>query len=174
LIRTIGLILDFSALESGAFAPDFKSTNIIEEIILPAVKEFEPEASKKGIDLNYVGNTKEQIILKVDKYTLSQTITNLIHNGIKYTNKGFVEIDCERKNDKILIKVRDSGVGISEEFIPHLFDKFSQESGGYTRKYDGNGLGLALVKKYSEVNNSRIEVSSKKDHGTEFRIIFDQ
>lgn len=73
---------------------------------------------------------------------------------------------------KVAVKVVDTGIGIKEEFIPNLFDKFTQEEQGYTRKFEGNGLGLALVKKYCEINRCAIEVSSKKGVGSTFTVTF--
>ena len=70
--------------------------------------------------------------------------------------------------------VKDSGIGISSEFLPTLFKPFSQEEQGYTRKFDGNGLGLALVKKYCDLNDAVIKVSSVKGEGTKFTVKFTQ
>ena len=66
----------------------------------------------------------------------------------------------------------DTGIGISKEYQPHLFQMFSQEEQGYTRKFEGNGLGLALVKKYCEMNNASIDVISEKHKGSTFRVGF--
>ena len=73
-----------------------------------------------------------------------------------------------------MFSVKDSGIGISKEFLPSLFNSFSQEYQGYTRKFEGNGLGLALAKKYCEINNAEIIVDSQKGIGSEFKIIFKQ
>ena len=64
------------------------------------------------------------------------------------------------------------GIGIKKEFIPNLFTAFTQEEGGYTRSFEGNGLGLALVKKYCQLNNAEIKVESEKGVGTTFTVIF--
>ena len=68
--------------------------------------------------------------------------------------------------------IKDTGIGISEEFLPTLFEPFTQEEQGYRRKFDGNGLGLALVKKYCELNDAYIKVKSKKGSSTQFSIKF--
>jgi len=72
----------------------------------------------------------------------------------------------------LCVEVEDSGIGISKEFLTTLFQPFTQEEQGYTRKFDGNGLGLALVKKYCEINNAFIKVTSTKGVGTKFSIKF--
>ena len=94
-------------------------------------------------------------------------------NALKYTLKGNVDVSIFKNNDdRISFAVKDTGIGISEEYIPHLFKPFSQESIGYSRKFEGNGLGLALSKKYSELVNADISVESKKDMGTSFTVSF--
>jgi len=79
------------------------------------------------------------------------------------------------KNDcnKICVEVIDSGIGISEEYLPSVFEPFSQEDTGYSRQFEGNGLGLALVKKYIEINKASISVSSVKGKGSKFTVEFD-
>ena len=103
---------------------------------------------------------------------IGQLFYNLLDNAIKYTKEGGVTVTIIHQNEDILVKISDTGIGISDEYLPRLFDPFTQEETGYTRKYEGNRLGLSLVKKYSEMNNVRIEVKSKKNVGTEFTVIF--
>ena len=73
---------------------------------------------------------------------------------------------------KYKLDVEDTGIGISNEYIPKLFDPFSQEEQGYTRSYEGIGLGLSLVKSYADLNNAEIIVSSEKNKGSVFEVIF--
>ena len=70
------------------------------------------------------------------------------------------------------MEISDTGIGISEEFLPKMFDPFSQEEQGMTRKYEGNGLGLTLVKRYCELNRIGLNVASKKNVGTTFILTF--
>jgi signal transduction histidine kinase len=86
-----------------------------------------------------------------------------------------VEILLERNSTgNIIVEIKDTGIGISKEFLPKIFDTFVQEEQGYTRSYEGNGLGLALVKNYCKINNALIEVESEKNVGSTFRIVFDK
>jgi signal transduction histidine kinase len=97
----------------------------------------------------------------------------LIDNAVKYTIKGKVEIVLEKnKLGIVIVEVKDTGIGISKEYIPRIFEPFTQEDHGYTRSFEGNGIGLALVKKYCELNNIIVEVESEKNVGSTFRIIF--
>ncbi|MCA9748874.1 MAG: hypothetical protein KC414_07190 [Romboutsia sp.] len=77
------------------------------------------------------GNLK----INYDRYIVNQILVNLINNGIKYTPVGNIDIICEDKNDSILLLLKDSGIGIYGEYLPYIFNKFTQEEGGYTRKY---------------------------------------
>ncbi len=96
----------------------------------------------------------------------------MVDNAIKYSDKGFIEIfaDNTEKHD-LIIKVVDTGIGMSKEYLPNIFNSFSQEEQGYTRSYDGNGLGMALVKKYCDIVSADISVKSKKGKGTTFTLI---
>ncbi|WP_348265402.1 ATP-binding protein, partial [Salmonella enterica] len=72
----------------------------------------------------------------------------------------------------VAVDISDTGIGISEDYLPNLFTAFTQEEQGYSRKYQGNGVGLALVKKYSELNEAEVEVRSEKGKGTTFTVTF--
>ena len=171
IIRTIDLILNMSEIQTGSYDPyftDFNLDDAIENIYL----ELLLIAKNKGINLILNVQTDEMMI-HGDNYTVSQIINNLVDNSIKYTLKGQVEI-IVRRNDanELIVEIKDSGIGISKDYLPYLFTAFSQEESGYTRKFEGNGLGLALVKSYCEINNASIEVESEKNVGTTFRVIF--
>ncbi|MAT57045.1 MAG: hypothetical protein CMF23_03645 [Ignavibacteriae bacterium] len=86
--------------------------------------------------------------MKSDDYLLNQSIAILLDNAIKYTNQGSVKVRViESKTCEVTIEIEDTGIGISKEYLKNLFTPFSQEEHGYSRKFDGTGLGLALVKK---------------------------
>ena len=108
-----------------------------------------------------------------DEYSAMQIFINLVDNAIKYTNQGKVEIVISKTHEnKVEVKIIDSGIGISKEYIGNLFTPFSQEEQGYTRRFEGNGLGLALVKRYCEMNNAEIMVESVKGKGSTFKVVF--
>jgi len=174
LIRTIDLILDLSAIESGALDIKPEKFDLTTGIVLPVINEFKQSAHKKKLSVELIYDPLTPCLIFADKYTVTQTFTNLIHNAIKYTDKGSIRVACTKKVDGILVEITDTGVGISHEYLPNLFEKFSQETQGYTRSYEGNGLGLALVKKYCDINNVKIEVTSKKNMGTTFKLFFNQ
>jgi len=128
----------------------------------------------KNITLNIQSKTHLTKI-RGDYFTIVQIFSNLIDNAVKYTNNGSVEIILYLNiMNQLCVDVKDTGIGISEEFMPRLFTPFTQEESGYTRTYEGNGLGLALVKKYAEMNNIEITVKSRKDIGSTFTVKFNQ
>ena len=172
LIRTIDLILDLSSIESGAYEPKFEKLNLADDLIIPVINEFRRSAYKKNLELNFENKISGCKVLLLDKYTITQTLTNLVHNALKYTPKGSITIRLNNQNGNVVIEVSDTGIGIAKEYFPRLFEKFSQETEGYTRSYEGSGLGLALVKKYCEINNAAIKVESMKGAGTTIWIEF--
>ena len=76
------------------------------------------------------------------------------------------------ENQNLIVEVKDTGIGIAEEYFDEIFEPFSQEEMGYSRKYEGNGIGLSLVKSYCNLNNIKVEVESEKGKGSTFRVIF--
>lgn len=168
LIRTIDMILNLSSLESGSYEPHFEKITLSEEIIIPLVSEFEQTAKTKNLYLIIYNSFEDEVSIIADKYTLTQAIANLIDNSIKYTQSGGIRVNVKFKKPYCKIKICDTGIGISSDYLPKLFEKFTQETQGYTRKYEGTGLGLTLVKRYCEINNISISVDSIKDKGTTF------
>lgn len=173
LMRTFDLILSAAGVLKGEYKPDFTTLSIDNEILRPLVSRFQKKAEEKDISLSLINLLNDDHIkVFADFSSISQIFINLIDNAIKYTDRGKVEVILFR-NDKneIQVDIKDTGIGIAEEYIPALFDYFTQEEIGYTRKYDGNGLGLALVKEYAKINNLTLEVKSKKDSGSTFTVI---
>lgn len=172
LIRTVDLILNTSEMYVGTYEPTFTEVDIFEEALKHLKLEFHSFANKKGLEFVLSSNVSEPRVT-CDKYSVSQVLGNLIDNAIKYTHEGKVEIIVDQNSDNnVLVTVADTGIGISKEFMEKLFEPFTQEERGYSRRYEGNGLGLALVKKYCDLNNAIIEVESEKGRGSKFTVTF--
>ncbi len=171
LLRTIDLILNMSSVQAGNYKPNFEIIQL-EKILGELVRDFYALSIEKNIELGFVNDLKNPEI-RADKYTLIQIFQNLIGNAVKYTRKGSVTIKVyKNKDEKICVDIKDTGIGMSKEYQANLFSPFSQENVGYKREFEGNGLGLALVKKYVDINNSEIKVCSEKDKGSVFTVIF--
>ncbi len=174
IIKTIDSILNMSELQLGIYEPHFKKIDLDIDILRYLIAEFKYSAENKKLGLNIKINTNDTEIIG-DSYSITQIFTNLLDNAIKYTNKGKIDVLLSRNgNNRLVAEVCDTGIGISEDFIKKMFIPFSQEHQGYTRQYDGNGLGLALIKNYCKINKAEIKVDSKKNEGSVFRVIFNQ
>jgi signal transduction histidine kinase len=134
-------------------------------------QEFSVIAERKGLEFTFINNASEARVV-ADRYTVNQIFENLVENAIKYTPSGKIDIKLYNNNGSVLVDVEDTGIGILKDYLPYLFTPFSQEETGYTRRFDGNGLGLALVKKYAELNRADIKVSSEKGKGSTFTVSF--
>lgn len=173
LQRTIDMILSMSSVQSGNYKATFESFDLISDL-QNMVNEFKSLSEDKGLELRFKPQCKNAFIT-ADRYTVNQIFQNLINNAIKYTLKGFVEVSVlSSKSKKIKVLIKDSGIGMSDEYLQNIFTPFSQEDVGHKREFEGNGLGLALVKKYVELNRANIEVESKKNSGSAFIVTFNE
>jgi PAS domain S-box-containing protein len=173
LQRTIDMILSMSAVQSGNYKANFETFNIAEDLKNLA-QEFRGVVKEKGLKL-YFSNSCSNPEVSADRYTIGQVFQNLIGNAVKYTQAGHVRISIEDyEASKIIVKIEDTGIGISEKYLKNLFAPFSQEDAGQTRKYEGNGLGLALVKEYVNLNKGIISVTSEKDKGSVFSVVLEK
>jgi signal transduction histidine kinase len=106
--------------------------------------------------------------VKFDRDKITQVLTNLVNNAIKFTEKGSIRIQTARKNDAIVVSVQDTGIGIKEEDMPRVFIRFEQLDTGMTRKTGGAGLGLSICKEIIERHNGKIWVDTKFGGGSTF------
>lgn len=172
LIRTIDLILNMSEIQAGNFEVNLKELDILKDILDNMMVEFDKPARAKGVELSLVRCT-DNLKFYGDQYTVIQIFQNLLDNAIKYTPGGKVDVKIyNTMKHELCVDIKDTGIGISEEYLPSLFEPFSQEETGYTRRFEGNGLGLSLVKKYVALNNAEISVRSRKGEGSTFTVTF--
>ncbi|MDP4175881.1 MAG: PAS domain S-box protein [Bacteroidota bacterium] len=172
IIRTIDLILNTAELQTGSYECVYRETRLFENILKRIYRELKSKAQKKNLQLILI-ESKDEYILKVDQYSIEQIFINLIDNAIKYTPSGKIKINVFIDGTgKLSVNISDTGIGIAKEYLPYLFTPFTQEEQGYTRKFEGNGLGLSLVKRYCEMNNADISVRSKKGKGSVFTVSF--
>jgi len=171
LIRTIQGILDFSKIEAHSFElrPE---TLQLGRLLERHVQDMRVLAERKNLELVCSIEQPRAIVL-FDEYCLSGALTNLLQNAIKFTKEGSITASLYRGPDRRLrVAVKDTGVGIDIGYLSRIFEPFSQEETGYSRSFEGNGLGLALTKRYLELNGATIDVQSRKGHGSTFTIAF--
>jgi PAS domain S-box-containing protein len=161
LLSTITQILDIARLEAHDFEINLEAVSV-NKTIKNIHKMIRPVADQKGLNILFDIPEKE-VIVKADKYCLDGVFLNLISNSIKYSNHGDINISVKENGKNVYCEITDSGIGISEEYQKHLFEIFSQEDFGLTRKFEGTGLGLAITKKYLQVMNGDIKIESLKN-----------
>lgn len=112
------------------------------------------------------------VIAQADRAALQRVILNLISNAVKFTGSGGkVTVRTRRRGEEVEILVEDTGIGIDAEFVPHLFDAFTQESSGNAREFEGSGLGLTITYQLVQLMCGSIDVESEKGRGTRFQVL---
>lgn len=152
-------LLDMSRIIAGKVRLDARSVEL-PHVIQAAMATVRPTAEAKGIRLQAVLDPKAGPVLG-DSGRLQQVIWNLLTNAVKFTPRGGrVQIELERVNSHVEIRVTDSGQGIAAEFLPFVFDRFRQADPGTTRKHGGLGLGLSIVKQLVELHGGHVSAAS--------------
>lgn len=166
--RLIDDLLDMSRIISGKMRLDVQRVDLA-AVIDAAVESVRPAAEAKGMKLQKVIDPLAGPITG-DPNRLQQVVWNLLINAIKFTPKlGKIQVVVERVNSHVELSVSDTGKGISSEFLPHVFERFSQAENASTRGYGGLGLGLAIVKSLSELHGGSVRVKSGGEgNGTTF------
>ena len=172
IVRTIDLILNMSDMQIGAYKTAIKTFDLFSEMYNTFFSEFKKLADEKDLDFIWKKETRNTKV-SGDLYSISQIFSNILHNAIQFTHIGEITVLFSSNNEnKLVVEFTDTGIGISEQFLPRIFDSFAQEDSGHTRKYEGNGLGMALTKSYCELNNIKINIISKKGFGSTISLIF--
>jgi PAS domain S-box-containing protein len=172
IMRTVELILNMSELQTGSYSYRVKRIDLYKDILQKMLTGFQRIAEKKNLIFNFQNNLDETTI-EGDEYSVVQIFTHLIDNAIKYTSTGKIDIVIGKDHsNNLYVDVIDTGIGIAEDYLLLLYTPFTREERGYTRNFEGNGLGLALVKKYCDLNSADIKVNSTKGKGTTFRVTF--
>lgn len=171
LMNTVEQILDYSRLEVSEF-PVNKTDVSVSRVLEILVDEYSPRAKEKSISITFSAETDDDCGF-ADVKVLSKAFGNIIDNAIKFTSKGSIEISLYRNNqNNLCVEIRDTGIGISKKYLNDLFKPYSQERIGYSRPYEGLGLGLAISKKLFKLNGASISVESIEGEGATFTICF--
>ncbi len=174
LLRTLNQILDISKIEADNITL-YNKDIIISEVLKKSIETFKPEANKKNLYINQ-DIPKENIVLNLDEDLFISTINNLLSNAIKFTESGGITIQVTKEiNDDsgyVKIIVQDTGMGIPEDKFDLIFEPFRQVSEGFARHHEGTGLGLTLVKKYTEMMGGSITLKSELTKGSSFILHF--
>ena len=166
LAKLINDILDLSKLEAKKVTINIGRLNLYEFF---KNKAFYSLAKKKKIRL--VNKLSKRFEICVDPDKFRQVLTNLISNAIKYTDKGNVVLSAKETKKEYMIRIKDTGRGISKEDISKIFDKFYQIEHHMTRKTEGTGLGLTIANEIVKLHKGRIEVKSRLGKGSTFTVV---
>jgi len=169
LSKIIDSLLNIAKIEAGKLDLQKTVVNIC-ELIKDTVSNCKALAQEKSLSLD-CEVPEQSIDVCLDPDRIKEVLMNLISNSIKFTSEGgWIKVTCTDRDGEVLVSVRDSGVGIAEEDIPKLFDKFTQFGRKAGPGEKGTGLGLAIVKKLIEMHGGKIDVESKVNQGTIFTI----
>jgi PAS domain S-box-containing protein len=164
LLYTLNTVMDFAELEAGDRALAARPFQL-SEVVRSVVNDVRERARRKGLALS-VDGPDETASVVLDQYRLERILIHLVHNAVKFTEDGQVTVAAEAGKDDVVVRVEDTGVGIAPAFQPRVFDEFAQESSGYDRTHEGNGLGLTVAKRLVDEMDGRIELESEPGDGT--------
>ena len=178
LLSIINNVLDMAKIESGKMELDENYVKI-RDVYQGVYKIFQAEAEKKGIHLEMEYEVQHEHVI-CDETKNREIFLNLISNAVKYTASGgtvtirITEIDCDREDCvRIQTQVIDTGIGMSEEFLPSLFEAFARERNTTAAKVAGTGLGMPIIKKYVDMMGGTIKAESKLGEGSKFTVIME-
>ncbi|MBD2244864.1 response regulator [Nostoc sp. FACHB-888] len=168
LLRLVNQLLDLQRLDAGRMQPSFRPCNIV-EFVSQIVESFRPYCEKKGLHLVTQLDECSTVYLDMEKF--DKVVYNLLSNAMKFTPEGgTISVRLKSEHDRCILQVKDTGIGIVKEQIPHLFERFRQAEGSANRSYEGSGLGLALVKELVELHGGQVTVESVYGEGTTFSL----
>jgi len=168
LSRLVNDLQQVSLAEAGKLPLKLSETNI-SELINDVIFNFQFLAEEKGIKIIYNAQVNREI--KIDRDRIKQVLINLIGNALKSTGEnGKIVITAEERDDRLIVSVQDTGIGIAKEHLPYIFDRFYRTDTGRNREAGGSGLGLAITKGYVEAHNGTITVESELGKGTTFTV----
>lgn len=170
LLILINDILDLSKIDSGTIEFENSLININSEIH-ESIELFRDRIQSQGLELILDLDESDELIY-VDKNRLQQILSNLISNAMKFTRQGYIKISTEVRNDNVQVTIEDTGIGISKEELPFIFDDFRRATSAVEKNIEGTGLGLSISKKLITMMGGEINAESELNVGSKFRVTF--
>jgi len=161
-------LLSLEELEEKGIRLEREEVNL-KELAENVLKIFEQEARGRGLSLRLIADERLPLI-QADSFRLEQMFVNLLDNALKYTEKGGVTIVLRAKESEVAVEVQDTGIGISEEHLPRIFERFYTVDKARSRRLGGTGLGLSIVKHIVLLHGGKIQVKSELGLGTTFNV----
>jgi signal transduction histidine kinase len=168
LFKSITQMLEFAQIEAGNYELNIEPYDLI-SIFKNAISLYKKIAEEKKLDFK-TSFESDNVYVDIDLQCTSNVINTLLENAVKFTHQGFIDVEVRllKERELAICRVKDTGIGISTEYLDHLFQPFSQENLDIGRNFEGNGLGLALAKRYIEKMGGSLLVDSLKSVGTTF------
>lgn len=169
LLRLINNIIDIDKYKYGNIALNLEKVNIV-ELSESVVMSILPYVETRNLEVIF-DTTEEEIMMNIDCNKIERVLLNLLSNAIKFSNKGgTIRVNLIKNDDILRIEVEDNGIGIKDDNLHKIFDKFVQLDSTMTRKNEGSGIGLSIVKSFVELHNGNISVVSKINEGSIFTV----
>ncbi|HEX2395352.1 MAG TPA: ATP-binding protein, partial [Bacteroidales bacterium] len=169
LLALINDILDLSRIEAGKEVLTYSRFSL-HELISTITDNLLPLVQEKGLNIKNRVDPRLPVIV-TDRVKCTHILQNIIHNAIKFTDQGKIEIDANANGNEIVVRISDTGIGIEPDKLSVIFDEFRQADERSSRKYGGSGLGLAIAQKYCHMLGGNIEVASTPGFGSVFTVI---
>lgn len=170
LNRLVNDLFELAKMEEGKISLSLEWIDL-SEIVRNTVRKMEWRVKEKGLSMQAVYDDEIPLILG-DGLRMEQILLNLLDNAIRYTDQGNITVSIHHNPNNVHLKIKDTGMGIAEEEIPFLFERFYRVEKSRSRKFGGTGLGLSITKKLVDLHGGDIQVSSELGVGTSFDICF--
>jgi PAS domain S-box-containing protein len=168
LHQTLDSVLHLSRLEAGAYDLDREPVDL-SAVVEETVELLRPQADEKDLSLQV--SCESNLEGQWSEAALNRILENLLENAIKFTPEGgVVRVRAKTEGDDPVLTVEDTGIGISDEALPDIFQAFKQESAGVNREYEGTGLGLSIVDRLTEALGGTVDVETEEESGTRFSV----
>lgn len=169
LLTLINNLLDFSKIEAGKMTLK-KHKSDVSKLFSHYSSSVQAAAKSKNLNITFVDNTKG-VIAWIDQDLIEKAIYNLVSNALKFTKDGgIIEVELNILNENFSISVNDNGIGIENDMLDLIFERFNQADSSLSRKYEGTGIGLSLTKEIVQLHDGQIDVESKLGEGSKFTI----
>lgn len=168
--KMINQVLDINVIESKVYHLSKEQINL-KEVVEKISNIYKHTIEQKDLEFRL---SLDELHAELNEVYILQIVDNLVSNAIKYTPKGkSVSINLGRNNGKVLLEVKDTGIGIPGQFLPHIFDQYERKRHHLRQLESDSGLGLAIVKKYVDAMNGRVWCESEHEKGSSFFVEFD-
>jgi signal transduction histidine kinase/ligand-binding sensor domain-containing protein/DNA-binding response OmpR family regulator len=167
LLGLVNQLLDISKLESGTMKLQTIYQNIV-PLLKALALSFTSYAERKRIALRF-NSTEDEILVYLDEEKIEKIVTNVLSNAFKFTPEGgSIEVAVTKDDENVNVRISDTGIGIPNDKIPKIFDRFYQVDGSHTREQEGTGIGLSLTKELVELHKGTIKIESEEGKGSTF------